>query len=204
MRSLALAPQSLSAARLQTTGLKIPVSGVQFSPCPPFLSPAKASNRHARRGDSRFNGPRNRDDELGHVATGCERSPYPRSYPRFFREGDLRAVVVDCAMDTTPLLVAEHGTIDDTGWCADGILTRVSRALSAARFKTSELGHGTRRDRDAARNSGRVSRLLVRMPAKPTSAKTRAAQAWSAFAGGGRGGDPRPTSSQSPSPGRAA
>jgi hypothetical protein len=27
-----------------TTGLKIPVSGVQFSPCPPFLSPAKRRN----------------------------------------------------------------------------------------------------------------------------------------------------------------
>jgi hypothetical protein len=26
------------------TGLKIPVSGVQFSPCPPFLSPAKRRN----------------------------------------------------------------------------------------------------------------------------------------------------------------
>ena len=44
MRSLALAPQSLSATRLQTTGLKIPVSGVQFSPCPPFFLPAKRRN----------------------------------------------------------------------------------------------------------------------------------------------------------------
>jgi hypothetical protein len=37
----------------------------------------------------------------------------PRSYPRFFRESDL-LVVVDCVMDPTALLVAEHGTIDDT------------------------------------------------------------------------------------------
>jgi hypothetical protein len=32
-------------------GLKIPVSEVQFSPCPPFLLPAKPKNPQASRGD---------------------------------------------------------------------------------------------------------------------------------------------------------
>jgi hypothetical protein len=45
------------------------------------------------------------------------------------------------------------------------------RALSAARFQISQLGHGTRRSPARHGNSGRVSRLL-----EAASAETRAAQ----------------------------
>jgi len=50
------------------------------------------------------------------------------------------------------------------------------RALFAARFKISQLGHGTRRDTARHGNSGRVSRLLPECRRKPSTPETRAAE----------------------------
>jgi hypothetical protein len=44
----------LRATAGENSGLKIPVSGVQFSPCPPFLSPAKRRNPALRLAIRRF------------------------------------------------------------------------------------------------------------------------------------------------------